>query len=252
MSDFVLSVRDLRLSFGGKIVLDQLSFDLPATGITCLLGPTDSGKTSLLRCLNRLVELRRDARLEGEIQLVDTDIRSMPISELRRRIGIVFPEPTLFPHLNLYDNLLSGFMLNRIALDKADKDRIVHETLEAMGLWESLEKHLAASPLDLDLCDRQLLCVARSLALKPDLLLLDEPTSTLNPHEARKFEINLALLGAKIPMLFSTYYPDAAARLSEHCIVLIDGKAVESGPTSRVFTVPESRETEAYLSGLRG
>jgi phosphate transport system ATP-binding protein len=230
-------------------VLTDVSFSIPGNGITCVLGPTDSGKTSLLYCLNRLINQTRGAKWDGDLILRSTDIGNLTDSTLRRRVGIIFPQPIVFPYMTIFENVVSGYALNKIRLGKGEKDRIVHEALEMVGLGDRLRDRLNKPPDSLDTCDRQLLCLARSLALKPDMIMLDEPTTMMTPPDARRFEGVLSSL--HLPLLFSTYYPDTAARLAEHCIVLIDGKVVETGPTSRVFTVPDHKATEDFLTGRK-
>ncbi len=252
MEGAVLEIQDLRAGFDGKDVVKGVSLDIPANQVTAIMGPSGCGKTTLLRCLNRMHELAPNAHVSGTVHLDGEDIYGLDPILLRRRIGMVFQRPNPFPTMSIYDNVIAGFSLNGTRLSKPERDRIVEQTLRRVALWEEVKDSLYRRGTFLSGGQQQRLCIARALAMKPEILLLDEPTSALDPMATAAIEELIAQLKSGVSVVQVTHNIPQAARISDFTAFLHLGELVEFGPTNKVFTVPRDRRTEEYLSGKFG
>jgi phosphate transport system ATP-binding protein len=250
--EVALALRSLSLWYGTRRALDSVTFDVPARCITALLGPSGSGKSSLLRCLNRLTDEIAEARVEGRVLLDGHDIcsRGVAVHELRRRVGMVFQRPNPFP-MSIYDNVAYGPRLaerrSRRALDEC-----VEASLRAASLWDEVASRLDDSALTLSLGQQQRLVIARALAVEPAILLMDEPSSALDPAAMLRLEELLRELTRRYTIVLVTHNVQQAARVSDFTAFLHSGRLVEFGETDAILTNPRERLTEDYITGKAG
>jgi len=248
----ILDISNLRAGFDGVDVVKGISLAVPPRVVTAVMGPSGCGKTTFIRCLNRMHELAPNAHVTGRVTLDGEDIyQGSPIA-LRRRIGMVFQRPNPFPTMSIYDNVLAGYTLNAIRLDRAERDRVVEETLRNVTLWEEVKDSLHRRGTFLSGGQQQRLCIARALALAPEVLLLDEPTSALDPRATAAIEELIVQLKAVVTIVQVTHNIPQAARISDFTAFIHLGDLVEFGPTQKLFTVPADKRTEEYLSGKFG
>ena len=247
-----LSARDVSLWYGARQVLDAVSLDVAAGCVTAVVGRSGSGKSSLLRCFNRLNEEIDGARVQGMVQVGDLDAyaRGTSLSELRRRVGMVFQRPNPFP-MSIHDNV--GYGLRLFGLKRsAELDDRIEAALRIAGLWDEVANRLDDSALDLSFGQQQRLVIARAVAVEPDVLLLDEPASALDPAAMLRFEELLLQLAARFAIVLVTHNMQQAARVSRWMAFLHEGRIVEFGDTDAVFTNPRERETEDFITGRQG
>jgi phosphate transport system ATP-binding protein len=248
----ILVCRDLRAGFDGVDVVKGIDLAVPPRVVTAVMGPSGCGKTTFIRCLNRMHELAPNAHVAGHVLLDGEDIyRGSPI-ELRRRIGMVFQRPNPFPTMSIYGNVVAGFTLNGIRLERGERDRIVEESLRKVALWDEVKDGLHRRGTFLSGGQQQRLCIARALAMEPEVLLLDEPTSALDPRATAAIEELIVQLKALVTIVQVTHNIPQAARISDFTAFIHLGELVEFGPTQKLFTVPTDRRTEEYLSGKFG
>jgi phosphate transport system ATP-binding protein len=248
----ILVISDLRAGFDGVDVVKGISLAVPPRVVTAVMGPSGCGKTTFIRCLNRMHELAPNAHVTGRVTLDGEDVyQGSPIA-LRRRIGMVFQRPNPFPTMSIYDNVLAGYTLNGIRLERAERDRVVEETLRKVALWEEVKNSLHRRGTFLSGGQQQRLCIARALALQPEVLLLDEPTSALDPRATAAIEELIVQLKAVVTIVQVTHNIPQAARISDFTAFIHLGDLVEFGPTQKLFTVPADKRTEEYLSGKFG
>jgi phosphate transport system ATP-binding protein len=247
-----MTVRDLTVRYGDTVALDAVSLDVPTNQVTALIGPSGCGKSTFLRCLNRMndhivgVAITGDVRLDGEpIYGPDVD----PV-ELRRRVGMVFQKSNPFPK-SVFDNVAFGPRLHGVR-DPVELREIVERSLRRAALWEEVEDRLERSALDLSGGQQQRLCIARALAIEPEVLLMDEPASALDPIATAKVEELIHELKARYTIVIVTHNMQQAARVSDQTAYFYLGRLVEYGPTERVFTSPTRPETEDYITGRFG
>jgi phosphate transport system ATP-binding protein len=220
--------------------------------ITAIMGPSGCGKSTLLRAVNLMHSLYANIVVDGEILLNGENILTMEPIEVRRRVGMVFQRPTPFPTMSIYDNVLSGFALNGIRLSKADKDETVESCLKNVMLWEEVKDVLNKKGTFLSGGQQQRLCIARALAMKPDILLMDEPTSALDPIATKHIEELLVDLQKKVTILVVTHNMGQAKRISSRSMFMYLGELVEYGDTETMFSNPKDERTKAYLIGKMG
>lgn len=220
--------------------------------ITAIMGPSGCGKSTLLRAVNLMHSLYANIVVDGEILLNGENILTMEPIEVRRRVGMVFQRPTPFPTMSIYDNVLSGFALNGIRLSKADKDETVEICLKNVMLWEEVKDVLNKKGTFLSGGQQQRLCIARALAMKPDILLMDEPTSALDPIATKHIEELLVDLQKKVTILVVTHNMGQAKRISSRSMFMYLGELVEYGDTETMFSNPKDERTKAYLIGKMG
>ena len=216
--------------------------------ITAIMGPSGCGKSTLLRAVN----LYPNIRVGGEILLNGADILSMEPIDVRRRVGMVFQRPAPFPTMSIYDNVLSGFALNGIRLSKAEKDATVERCLRSVALWNEVKDVLNKKGTFLSGGQQQRLCIARALAMKPDVLLMDEPTSALDPIATKHIEELLLELQKEVTILIVTHNMGQAKRISSKSMFMYLGELIEYGDTETMFTNPTDERTRAYLTGKMG
>ncbi|MEV6925589.1 phosphate ABC transporter ATP-binding protein [Dactylosporangium sp. NPDC051485] len=252
-----LQARDVSAWFGDHKVLERVSLTMVAGEVTALIGPSGCGKSTFLRILNRLHEMVRGASLAGQVLLGGENIyqpgrRSM---DVRRRIGMVFQKPNPFPAMSIYDNVASGLKLAGIKV--ADKDEVVESSLRRAGLWEEVRWRLRAPGGALSGGQQQRLCIARSLAVAPDVLLMDEPCSALDPTSTRHVEDTIEELRGQITIVIVTHNMQQALRVSQSCAFFLathdtPGRIVEAGPTQQIFNDPADSRTADYVHGRFG
>jgi phosphate transport system ATP-binding protein len=247
-----MQARQLALGFGSATVLSDINVDIAKGEITALIGPTGSGKTTFLRSLNRMNDRVSKHWHKGEVLLDGSSIYApgVQLMTLRRRVGMMFQRPNPFP-MSIGENVLSGVKAHRIA-SKPHYKQIVETRLREVGLYDAVANRLGASPFSLSGGQQQLLCLARALAVGPDILLLDEPTSSLDPISTENIEELVRSLVPALTIIIVTHNLAQAARVSDRTMFFYQGKLVETGPTSQIFEDPKEPETARYVSGRMG
>ena len=245
----VMEVRDVALGFGAVTILQDLTVAFPNGTITALVGPSGSGKTTFLRSLNRMNDKVRGFWKRGSILLEDEEIHGGSVDPLvlRRRVGMVFQRPNPFP-MSIQDNVIAGVKAHKMAKRRDYKD-IAETYLAQVGLWSHVAERLNDSPFRLSGGQQQLLCLARALAVNPEVLLLDEPTSSLDPRSTEAVEELVRRLTPELTVVIVTHNLAQARRLSDNMIFFYEGRLVEEGPTAQLFERPQRIETANYLGG---
>jgi phosphate transport system ATP-binding protein len=252
MENPVLKVVKLNAFYGEARVLSDISLDLPRNQVVAFMGPSGCGKTTFLRCINRLHELTPGARTEGKIFLDDHEIHDLDLISLRRRIGMVFQRPNPFPTMSIFENVISGYILNGIKLTNSEKEEIVESSLSKADLWNEVRNNLHRKGTFLSGGQQQRLCIARSLSMKPEILLFDEPTSSLDPISSNKIEQLLVELKSEYTIIIVTHNLQQAARTSDYSAFFYLGELVEFNKTQVLFSNPAKKKTEDYISGRFG
>jgi phosphate transport system ATP-binding protein len=248
-----ITVKNLSVYFGKTQVLKSVSLDVAARAVTAIIGPSGCGKSTFLRSLNRLHELVPEARMEGEIRLFDQDIyrREVEAVVVRRRIGMVFQKSNPFPTMSIADNVTVGLRLNGIRSRSVLAGR-TEQSLRMAALWDEVKDRLQAPAISLSGGQQQRLCIARALAVQPQVLLMDEPASALDPLATSKIEDLILELKKEYTIVIVTHNMQQAARVSDHTAFFYLGELVEFGSTSRIFTNPSQKRTEDYVTGRFG
>jgi phosphate transport system ATP-binding protein len=252
MESTVLKIENFSAGFGGIEVVRNVSLAFERNRITAIMGPSGCGKTTLIRCINRMHELVPGAGFSGKILLDNENIYDTEPIIVRRKIGMVFQRPNPFPTMSIYDNVVAGYNLNGLRIPKGDKDRIVEESLQKAALWGEVKDSLHRKGTFLSGGQQQRLCIARALAMYPEILLLDEPTSALDPKATAHIEELVVQLKDTVTIIQVTHNIPQAARISDFTAFLYLGELVEYGPTEKLFTVPKDKRTEQYLTGKFG
>jgi phosphate transport system ATP-binding protein len=254
-----LETVDVSAWFGQHKVLDRVSLEMRAGTVTALIGPSGCGKSTYLRILNRMHEQVPTAQLAGSVLLDGADIYSVDYraADARKRIGMVFQKPNPFPAMSIADNVVSGLRLIGQKASRAQRRDLVRECLTKAGLWNEVHGRLAEPGGALSGGQQQRLCIARALAVRPDVLLMDEPCSALDPTSTRRIEETIADLRSEVTIVVVTHNMQQAARVSQHCAFFLaengePGRIVEEGPTHEVFGSPRDRRTEDYVHGRFG
>ena len=247
-----LEVRDLNLWYGDKQALHNIHMGIPKGKVVAFIGPSGCGKSTLLRCFNRMNDLVDNCRITGEILHEGTNIydRSVNVAQLRRRIGMVFQKPNPFPK-TIYENVAYGLRLMGVK-DKAYLDEVVEKSLRGAALWDEVKDRLDANGLSLSGGQQQRLVIARAIALEPDVLLLDEPCSALDPISTAKIEELLIELKERFTIVIVTHNMQQAARVSDYTAYMYLGDLIEYDATDNIFTRPKRQETEDYITGRFG
>ena len=254
-----LEAKEVSAWFGDHYVLDRVSLRMPAGQVMALIGPSGCGKSTFLRILNRMHELISSASLCGEVLLDGKDIYGpgRRLTDARRQIGMVFQKPNPFPAMSVYDNTVSGLRLTGTRADRAKKDGLVEECLTKAGLWTEVRDRLRQPGGALSGGQQQRLCIARALAVRPKVLLMDEPCSALDPTSTRRIEQTIGELVSEVTIVIVTHNMQQAARVSDRCAFFLaeqgtPGVIVEHGPTSAMFTSPQDPRTSDYVAGRFG
>jgi len=254
-----LVTRDVTAWFGPRKVLDRVSLTMPAGQITALIGPSGCGKSTYLRILNRMHELVPSAALAGEVLLDGVDVYdpSRRVTDARRQIGMVFQKPNPFPAMSIYDNVVAGMKLSGLKAGRSTKDSLVEECLTKAGLWNEVRDRLRQPGGALSGGQQQRLCIARSLAIRPRVLLMDEPCSALDPTSTRVIEETMGELATEVTIVIVTHNMQQAARVSQQCAFFLaeqgtPGVVVEHGPTDAMFHAPQDPRTSDYVHGRFG
>jgi phosphate transport system ATP-binding protein len=249
-----LEVRNLRAFFGTNEVLHDVSLNVDENRVTAMIGPSGCGKSTLVRCMNRMHEVVPGASCTGEVLLDGNDIYSPEVDpvQVRRRIGMVFQKPTPFPTMSIEDNVAAGLKLNGIPLARAERDRLVERSLRQAALWDEVKDYLKRPGGGLSGGQQQRLCVARAIAVEPEVLLMDEPCSALDPISTARIEELLLELKSSYTIVIVTHNMQQAARCSDYTAFMYSGNLIEFGETGQIFTTPAKRETEDYITGRFG
>ncbi len=247
-----ISSRSLNFYYGGFQALHEIDLDFAARRVTALIGPSGCGKSTFLRCLNRMNDLIPIARVEGELLLEGENIYAagVDVVSLRRRVGMVFQKPNPFPK-SIFENVAYGLRVNGVS----DKEFIagrVEESLQSAALWNEVKDRLHASALGLSGGQQQRLCIARALAVQPEVLLMDEPASALDPIATQKIEELVGTLRESYTIVIVTHSMQQAARVSDSTVFFYMGKVIEHGDTGTIFTRPKHKQTEDYITGRFG
>lgn len=245
----ILVTKNLKAWYGDNQVLKNISMSFPRNRTIAVMGPSGCGKSTFIRCLNRIHDLTPGARAEGSVKLDGDEIYSMPAIILRRKVGMVFQKPNPFPTMSIYDNVLAGYKLNNIRLSRHEKDEVVHEALMGANLWDEVKEILHQRGTFLSGGQQQRLCIARTIAMKPEVLLLDEPTSALDPISSSKIEDLIHELKKKYTIIMVTHNMQQAARISDRTAFFYLGELAEYGNTKEVFTNPKNPKTQSYITG---
>jgi phosphate transport system ATP-binding protein len=245
--------------FGSNKVLERVSLRMPAASVTALIGPSGCGKSTFLRILNRMHESVPSAQLAGEVRLNGTDIYApgQRVTDTRKRIGMVFQKPNPFPAMSIADNVTAGLRLTGTKSSRAERGELVERCLLRAGLWNEVKDRLGEPGLALSGGQQQRLCIARSLAVDPDVLLMDEPCSALDPTSTRRIEETIAELASDVTIVIVTHNMQQAQRVSEQCAFFLaeqgtPGQIVEAGTTEQVFGDPVDPRTADYVHGRFG
>jgi phosphate transport system ATP-binding protein len=245
--------------FGSNKVLDRVSLSMPPGTVTALIGPSGCGKSTFLRILNRLHESVPSARLSGEVRLNGEDVYGpgQRLTDTRRRIGMVFQKPNPFPAMSIAENVTAGLKLTGSRVDRSDRDELIERCLERGGLWNEVKDRLDRPGGALSGGQQQRLCIARSLAVNPDVLLMDEPCSALDPTSTRRIEETIAALRDEVTIVIVTHNMQQAHRVSQQCAFFLaeqgtPGQIVEIGATADMFERPRDKRTEDYVNGRFG
>ena len=248
-----LTVSNLSVFFGKTAAIKNVSLDIAARAVTAIIGPSGCGKSTFLRALNRMHELNPEARMEGEIYLFGDDIysRSVQSVAVRRRIGMVFQKSNPFPTMSIVENVTVGLRLNGTHNRKLLAER-TEQTLRMAALWDEVKDRLHAPAISLSGGQQQRLCIARALAVQPEVLLMDEPASALDPLATSKIEDLIVHLKKDYTIVIVTHNMQQAARASDYTAFFYLGELVEFGPTAKIFTSPSQKRTEDYVTGRFG
>ena len=249
----VIRVSNLNAYFGNVQALKDINISIKEKMVTAIIGPSGCGKSTFIRCINRLHEVVPNTKVSGEVLLNGKDIYSTDVDpiEIRRKVGMVFQKPNPFPILSIYDNVAAGLKLNGIKR-KDNLDEIVKQTLKMAALWDEVKDKLNASGVSLSGGQQQRLCIARALAVKPEVILFDEPCSALDPISTGKIEELIFQLKQNYTIIIVTHNMQQAARVSDNTGFFLLGELIEFGKTQDIFTKPQDHRTEDYITGRFG
>ena len=246
------TVKDMELYYGSFHALKNVNLNIASGEITAFIGPSGCGKSTFLKSLNRMNDLVEGCRITGDIRLMGEDIydKDMDVSVLRRRVGMVFQKPNPFP-MSVYDNIAYGPRTHGVK-KKAELDEIVEKSLRDAAIWDELKDRLKKSALGLSGGQQQRLCIARALAVKPEVILMDEPTSALDPISTSKIEDLVMDIKKEYTIVMVTHNMQQAVRVSDTTVFFLLGEIIESGATGQMFSVPKDKRTEDYITGRFG
>lgn len=252
MKEIKLISKNLNLHYGDKQALKDISIEIPSQKVTAFIGPSGCGKSTFLRTINRMNDLIDNVKIDGEVIIDGVNIydKNLDVVNLRKRVGMVFQKSNLFPK-TIYENIVFGPRLNGVK-NKADLDAIVEKTLKQAALWEEVKDRLHEQALSLSGGQQQRVCIARALAVEPEIILMDEPASALDPISTAKIEELIHHLKEKYTIVIVTHNMQQAARVSDNTAFFYLGELVEYDKTTKIFTNPSKKQTEDYISGRFG
>lgn len=252
MKDIKIKVNDLSLHYGDKKALNEITMDIPANKVTALIGPSGCGKSTFLRCINRMNDLIPNVTITGKLLVEEIDIydKNVDVVNIRKKIGMVFQKSNPFPK-SIYENVAYGPRINGMK-DKTKLDEIVETSLRQAAIWDELKDRLDESALGLSGGQQQRLCIARTLAVSPNIILMDEPASALDPISTSKIEELIHKLKEQYTIIIVTHNMQQAARTSDHTAFFYMGELIEMGKTNTIFTKPVQKQTEDYITGRFG
>jgi phosphate transport system ATP-binding protein len=246
-----ISIKNLSVLFDGHYALKNITLDIPENGITTIIGPSGCGKTTLLKAINRLLDLTEGAKVSGEVTVGGVSVYSeQDVTEIRKRLGLIGQTPTPLP-MSIYDNVAYGPRIHGVQNGKS-LDQLVENCLQIVALWDEVKTRLKDPASKLSVGQQQRLCMARTIAIRPEVLLCDEPTSALDPTSARSVELIFQMLKKEYTIVFVTHSLSQARRLANYVIFLYLGEVVEQGPADEFFAEPKDPRTRAYIDGVFG
>lgn len=252
MEGSILKIKDFSAFFGENQILKTVNLNIDEGKVWTILGPSGCGKTTLIRCINRMHEMTPGAHTSGQIILGNERIDAINPVLLRRKVGMVFQRPNPFPTMSIYNNVLAGYSLNGVRLKKHQGEEIVETSLKGAALWDEVKDKLSQRGTFLSGGQQQRLCIARTLAMKPEVLLLDEATSALDPISTAKIEELIYQLKNQYTILMVTHNMQQAARVSDKTAFLFLGELIEYNDTKEIFTNPKHKKTQDYITGRFG
>jgi phosphate transport system ATP-binding protein len=250
---YKMVAENVTVSYGGIDAVKNVTMQFKEKSVTALIGPSGCGKTTFLRCLNRMHDMTKNAKVTGKVMIDDTDLYSKEIDPIyhRRKVGMVFQKPNPFPTMSVYDNVTAGLRLNGIR-DKRILDEIVEDSLKMAYLWDEVKNDLKKSAIELSGGQQQRLCIARALAIQPEVLLMDEPASALDPIATQKIEETIIELKREYTIIIVTHNMQQAIRVSDYTGFMYLGDLIEFGETKKLFTDPKEELTAKYVQGHFG
>jgi phosphate transport system ATP-binding protein len=253
MMNIKVRLENLNVFFGQTHAVKNVTMDFRTNSVTAIIGPSGCGKSTVLRSINRMHDLTPGARITGKTVLDGMDIyeRGVDPVAIRRMIGMVFQKPNPFPAMSIYDNVIAGYRLNG-RINKAEADEVVESSLKRVALWDEVKDRLRANAMELSGGQQQRLCIARTIAVKPEVILMDEPASALDPISTLKIEELIEELKERYTIIIVTHNMQQAARVSDVTAFFYLGDLIECGETKKVFTTPERKQTEDYITGRFG
>ncbi len=253
MNDTKINANAINVFYGAKQALFDVNIDIPANSVTALIGPSGCGKSTFLRCINRMNDTIEGARVEGEIMVDGKNInaREQDVVQLRSWIGMVFQKPNPFPK-SIYDNVAYGPRIHGMVQTKAELDALVENSLKKAGLFEEVKDRLTDPGTSLSGGQQQRLCIARTIAVNPEIILMDEPCSALDPIATARIEELITDLKDNFTIVIVTHSMQQAARVSQKTCFFHMGKVIETGPTKQIFTTPKHQQTQDYITGRYG
>lgn len=248
-----MKVENLKAWYGSLQILKNIHLKIEKNSVTAIIGPSGCGKSTFIRCLNRMHEVTPGARVEGKVWFDDVNLYDPDVDpvQIRKRVGMVFQKPNPFPTMSIYDNVAAGLKLNGFK-DKKRIPEIVEQSLRMAALWDEVKDRLKDSGVSLSGGQQQRLCIARSLAVEPEILLMDEPASALDPIATGHIEELIVQLKEKVTIAIVTHNMQQAARIADYTSFFLHGELVEYNETEKIFTSPDDKRTEDYLSGRFG
>ncbi len=250
---FKMIAENVSVYYGNTMGVKNVTMKFPEKSVTALIGPSGCGKTTFLRCLNRMHDMTKNAKVEGKVMLDDIDLYDKSIDPIyhRRKVGMVFQKPNPFPTMSIYDNVVAGLKLNGVK-DKRILDEIVEDSLKMAYLWDEVKNDLKKSAIELSGGQQQRLCIARALAIQPEVLLMDEPASALDPIATQKIEETIMELKKEYTIIIVTHNMQQAVRVSDYTGFMYLGELIEFRETKKLFTDPKNELTAKYVQGHFG
>jgi len=252
-NDYILELKNVCVSYvPGKNAVNDVNAGIKPNTVTAIMGPSGCGKSTLLRAINRMHDLYPEIKTTGEILLKGENIFNMNPMQVRRMAGMVFQRPNPFPTMSIFDNVIAGYKLNNVKLSRSEKEEVVEKSLRSVALWDEVKDSMTKKGTFLSGGQQQRLCIARALALKPEVLLMDEPTSALDPISTNRIEELILELKEHYTIVIVTHNMSQAARISDKSMFMYLGELVEYDTTKQMFTKPKHKRTEDYLTGVFG